>query len=1070
GSFAVSDILNEYPQVIVMNAHVHRDPRQARSIWQEKYTQIYDGAVSYTSYFDGNNQEVATYDLSTYAIVEVTASGAVTVRYMDNLTGELLKEGNGSGRTLVYSIPKAWDKATWNYTYEARNTVGLPYFNKDARAWVENGDTLVFDRADSQESMLYYKVELSDGVRTDTYYTGSRFFEDPLPNTCSVGVALRDKTTYTARIVGVDSLYRETSNALEYTFTVADGDLKQNTGIATPDADAILFGSAEELKAILASEQDYAGKTLVQTADIDLHHEVLMPAASFKGTLDGNGFTVNGLFVNGNALFERAEGAVFKNLNLCGTVLGEGDAALVGAAENCRFENCMNGMVMISRNGTAASYAAETENSSFVNCVFDGSLLGVNTLKNESETNETDAVSVDGKQLIFHTKAGDIKRSLKDGGRFADGSFDASIGSAEEFVNWLLFGTAEAALACDIDLSKLHGRYAAIATLGIEKEVALNGQFCVIRGGKGLLKGAYDLGATDLILQGENCWDADDFTAEELASGAAAYALGNWAQCEATPAGAGKVVKITVGDRVDYVNVGTEYKAEVPHGYTADRALFTAEADTVVTLTAHAADKAALGALYDEISQMEAAVFSDPAAFEAALRAAEVVLADASALQDAVDSAAETLRDTVKGLTLSGKSDPAVALHDVYGKYFSVTEWSVNDLEDLQEWSAWSKTHSGEGMEFHLTADIDMKNVNFGMIGSNEVPFRGSFDGHLHTLSNLLIDDLSGTGAGFFVYAVNADIRNFGIESGTVMGYITNRTNPNVGFSYEDFNGVAAIAGRADGTTFRHVWNRADVGHPYMQSIGNSCFAGLVARAQLGTSFVGCYNTGDVYGKHRASGITNWAQCNANMARISNCFNIGRIYTEESAQAHDVNAIALYDEPQSNDNTYFSYNNYWLEGCAETATSRDTVSGGYNAKGAEKPIALSAAEIATELAKRLNDEKYSGYYADTATWVQGEEGFPVIASLYDGDEEAPKPLLEFEQYPDVRGFTISTPEELNKLAALSKGTNFAGYTFVLTNDIDMSGTASFAMIGVGDPETASGKDTTKVFAGTFDGQ
>ncbi|MBQ8893909.1 MAG: hypothetical protein IJ043_05810 [Clostridia bacterium] len=1073
GSFAVSDILDDYPQVIAMNAHVHRDPRQARSIWQEDYTEVYDGAVSYTSYFDGNNQEVATYELSTYSIVEVTASGAVTIRYMDNLTGELLKEGNGSGETLVYSIPKAWDPSTWNYTYEARNTGGFPYFEGDAAVRLENGNTLIFDRAESEEAMLYYKVEISDGMRTETYYTGSRFFEEPLPGTLSVAVSLRSNTAYTAKITGVDSLYRETSNGLEYTFTTADSDLKQEGGIAAPAADDISFGTAEEFKAILASGENYAGKTLVQTADIDLNNEILTPGAAFMGTLDGNGFTIDGLFVAGTALFERAENAFFKNLNLSGTVIREGDAAaLAGDAVNCTFENCMNGAVVIARGGKAVSFAVRAENTTFLNCIFDGSLHGAETAENQSSINNTETVTVEEKQLIFHTEKGDIKRSLKDGGRHMDWSFDTSIGSAEEFLSWLLGGGSEAALECDIDLDKLHGRLALIADLGLNFEVALNGNYCVIRGGKMALKGAYDLGTTDLTLTGENCWDADDFTAEELASGAAAYALGAWGQYEDTPAGKGKVVKITVGGRVNYVNAGTVYEVEVPYGYTAEQTSFTAEADTVITLTAHTADKTILGELYDRAALMNGQAFTEPAAFTAALNAAGVVLEDASAGQDTVDQAVTALTARLNALTLAEDAEnyPAVSLREIYQQFFEVTKWSVNDLADLQAWSAWSKTHSGAGMEFHMTADIDMKNVNFGMIGSNEVPFKGKFDGHLHTVSHLLIDDTSGTGTGFFVYVADGDIRNFGIESGTVIGYITNRTSPTYGCSYEDFNGVAAVAGRADSTKFRHVWNRADVTHPYMLSVGNSCFAGLVARAQLGTSFVGCYNTGDVYGKHRASGITNWAQCTTNMARISNCFNIGRIYTEESAEDHDVNAIALYDDPQSSDNSYFSYNNYWLEGSAETGTSRDTVTDGYAAKGAEAPAALSAKEIGTDLAGLLNDRKYTGYYADTATWVQGDEGYPVIASVYDGDEGSPWPLADFEAHPDAKAFTISTPEELNKLATLSKGTNFAGYTFILLNDIDMSGTASFAMIGAGDPETATGKDTTKVFAGTFDGQ
>ena len=55
---------------------------------------------------------------------------------------------------------------------------------------------------------------------------------------------------------------------------------------------------------------------------------------------------------------------------------------------------------------------------------------------------------------------------------------------------------------------------------------------------------------------------------------------------------------------------------------------------------------------------------------------------------------------------------------------------------------------------------------------------------------------------------------------------------------------------------------------------------------------------------------------------------------------------------------------------------------------------------------------------------------------------------------------ISTAQDLVNLAALSKSNNFRGKTFVLTQDIDMSGVSNWQMIG---------KETC-YFAGTFDGQ
>ncbi len=55
---------------------------------------------------------------------------------------------------------------------------------------------------------------------------------------------------------------------------------------------------------------------------------------------------------------------------------------------------------------------------------------------------------------------------------------------------------------------------------------------------------------------------------------------------------------------------------------------------------------------------------------------------------------------------------------------------------------------------------------------------------------------------------------------------------------------------------------------------------------------------------------------------------------------------------------------------------------------------------------------------------------------------------------------ISTAQDLVNLAALSKSTDFSGKTFVLTNDIDMSGVSNWQMIG----------KSGCTFGGTFDGQ
>ena len=131
GQNSLRDTLNKYPQVIAINAHVHWDPRLSDSITQDLFTEVYDGAIRDAG---GPNETAVTGGSSpivSYSIVEVTQSGAVTIKYIDPDTGDLLQEANGSGEVLEYSIPKAWDKSTYLYTDEAKFAVDKASFAED---------------------------------------------------------------------------------------------------------------------------------------------------------------------------------------------------------------------------------------------------------------------------------------------------------------------------------------------------------------------------------------------------------------------------------------------------------------------------------------------------------------------------------------------------------------------------------------------------------------------------------------------------------------------------------------------------------------------------------------------------------------------------------------------------------------------------------------------------------------------------------------------------------------------------------------------------------------------------
>lgn len=708
GQNSLRDTLNKYPQVIAMNAHVHWDPRLSDSITQEQFTEVYDGAIRDTVGPNATTIDGGKSPITSYSIVEVTRSGAVTIKYIDPDTGELLKESNGSGEVLEYSIPKAWDKSTWLYTDEAKYAVNKAAFASNASIKL-SGSTLTFETAASEHPVIRYRVDVNNGSTTATKYVFADLYQAELPKSYSTTLKLEDNAKYIITVTAIDGIYRESANTLTLTREVG--------------ASGVINGSVTEV-----ITKTYAG----------------------NGAEDGHNYPY------------------FKNY------------------------------------------------------------------------------------------------------------------------------------------------------------------------------------------------------------------------------------------------------------YT------TANAD-------------------------------------------------------------------------------------------SITDWAISDIDDLKAWSEFSKSNTCEGLAFHMVCDIDMQDQIFGMIGSIYVPFEGTFDGHLHTISNLLIDDTSGMGTGFFVRTVDANIRNFGIENGLVRGYISTRkyenttTTPRT--SFIDVIGVGAIAGRADNTTFQHVWNGADVTYRDLLSLDNACYGGLVGRSQSACTFVGCYNTGDVHGLSRASGITNWAQNGANAARIINCFNLGQITCESGAKTE---AIGRYNSVNTADNSYFSYHNYYLADSADSACNRDSSTGYIN--GAVEPTSLTADEVKTKLADLLNAyEGIDGEYVSTVFWKTDEvTGVPYIAceghvdtepkdhtcdqcgttgmggACADGDDanhtcdycggrvESEEcvdadcdfvcdecgaamtyPISNYETYKEnVTTFTVASAADMVKLADISKSDSLEGKTIIMLNNIDMESVTNFAGIG----------STMYPFMGTFNGQ
>lgn len=127
-------------------------------------------------------------------------------------------------------------------------------------------------------------------------------------------------------------------------------------------------------------------------------------------------------------------------------------------------------------------------------------------------------------------------------------------------------------------------------------------------------------------------------------------------------------------------------------------------------------------------------------------------------------------------------------------------------------------------------------------------------------------------------------------------------------------------------------------------------------------------------------------------------------------------------------------------------------------------IVISSGSLADALGIKLNQTITTTTVGQTATSTVGityTETITATTSTKLGEFYTP-PIDGTITASGVTGTVIgiSTAQDLVNLAALSKSTDFSGKTFVLTNDIDMSGVSNWQMIG------RSGC----TFGGTFDGQ
>lgn len=252
-------------------------------------------------------------------------------------------------------------------------------------------------------------------------------------------------------------------------------------------------------------------------------------------------------------------------------------------------------------------------------------------------------------------------------------------------------------------------------------------------------------------------------------------------------------------------------------------------------------------------------------------------------------------------------------------KTFSIS--TESELNKIAEWT------SGYGNNFNditlvLEKDIALscnKDNSFTPIGINS-PFKGTFDGNGHKISNLYVERAGR--AGLFASVYGASIKNLTVE-GTVVGSSYNGSDPtgvggivgfsssqiliencvsnvNVSSSCENTGGICGYVNDVD-SVIRNCVNIGNIESSLDKAGGISGNPGTVYN---------CANFGEVSGKSNVAGIAGYTEKD-----VSLCYNAGKISISPSDGASSAAAIANV----AGTNTDFYHYCYFKEGTADAA-------------------------------------------------------------------------------------------------------------------------------------------------------
>ena len=183
--------------------------------------------------------------------------------------------------------------------------------------------------------------------------------------------------------------------------------------------------------------------------------------------------------------------------------------------------------------------------------------------------------------------------------------------------------------------------------------------------------------------------------------------------------------------------------------------------------------------------------------------------------------------------------------------------YEIHNQGQLRWFADQVNNHNQPNINALLTANITMDGTEWTPIGTDTIPFTGTFDGDGHTISKLTCTDTNKDHVGLVGYAIDAAIQNVTVQGATLNGrdYIGSVCGYLLGGTITNCHAVETVIGK----TGREAQSKYR--------------GGIVGYIISNTNVTGCTNSGTVSGLNFLGGIVG----QANRATVQHCFNSGAV-------------------------------------------------------------------------------------------------------------------------------------------------------------------------------------------------